>query len=122
MAQASKKGKLEVINETQPKAEGIPAFTEIEGGKVKGSEDGFFAITGAVIADAFAKRPGTMNLLTIFLLLLLGAFVYTHAKGLRRWPIHFKHPKKAGFWIMVGAMMLLLLLIVHFLLLTFAGK
>ncbi len=120
--QAPRKEKMPVTNETTPKAEELPAITEIEGGKVKGSEQGFFVITGSVIADAFAKRPGTMNLLTIVLLLAAGIMAYTHANGLRKWPTHFKHPKKIGFWIALGLIAMLLLLIVHFLLLTFAGK
>ena len=80
---------------------------------------GIIGITGAAIGAAYQQRPLTMAALTMFILLIIGLFVYTHAKQLLHWPFHFKSTNKK--WLVITLIILLglVLLFIHLILLTY---
>ncbi|MBW2989877.1 putative metal-binding motif-containing protein [Candidatus Woesearchaeota archaeon] len=80
---------------------------------------GMAAVTGATIGAAYLQRPLTMYTLTLFILLIMGLFIYSHAKGLKHWPFHFKFKKKRWIVLVIIALATLILLFIHFVLLTY---
>jgi len=98
----------ETIAEEEPPEE-IPAAPE----------SGMMAITGAAIGGAYRERPLTMGSLTLFILVTLGLFVYTHVRDLQHLPFHFKFPKKRWFILIIIISMIFILLFIHLILLSY---
>ncbi len=75
-------------------------------------------ITGAAIIRAYQREPPTMITLTLFILLIVGLFIYSHAKNLRYWPFHFKFRNKWLVILVIAVFILFISLFIHFVLLT----
>jgi hypothetical protein len=82
-------------------------------------QSGMMTITGAAIGTAYQEKPLTMGGLTVFILLIIGLFIYSHTRNLKHWPFHFKHPKKWLVGLVIVIWIMFILLFVHFVLLSY---
>ncbi len=80
---------------------------------------GMLAITGAAIGTAYKERPLTMGVLTAFILLIAGLFIYSHTKDLKHWPFHFKFKKKRYILLVIIVLIVFILLFIHSILLIY---